>query len=246
MNKILKVIDFKKNYKQNQGIIKPVSFSVTENSIHAILGLNGTGKTTIIKAIIGAIHNYKGSIEFSKEDIKIGYIPEKSIFPHNMSLFEYLLYMAYISGFKIKESIKIVNQKIIEYNLTDYYTVNPNKLSSGLKKKVLFLQAIIHDPDIIIMDEPIANLDPIAKKNFFNDSLKMIEQGKTIIITSHVLDEIDDYVTEVTLINKSEILFNGTSKKFKKNRKLSKALIEFIDKQESAVKPIGKKAGIDV
>ncbi|MDR2461891.1 MAG: ABC transporter ATP-binding protein [Mycoplasmataceae bacterium] len=221
----------KKYFGRKMPAINNISFNVYPGQFHAFIGANGAGKTTTIKAIIGAYSKWSGTIlingvKNNKEIAKkmIGYIPENARFPENFSALKYLEWTVTLSGISMREAKKIAEEKLKELKMWNLRKKSPNGFSSGQKKKILLAQALIHNPDIIIMDEPVANLDPKARSDFFNLLVELAKKGKAILISSHVLAELDLYFDSATILDGGKIIFSGSSEKlfeiFSKNRYL--------------------------
>lgn len=214
---ILYVHDLYKKYAyKKKPAINKISFEVYKGHIHAFVGANGAGKTTTIKCIIGAYAKWKGTILINgikntnaNSKRYLGYIPEYAQFPKKISCFKYLLWMAILSGMKKKPAKEKVNQMLSKYKLTNLAHKHINSLSSGQKKQILIIQATIHEPDIIIMDEPTANLDPKARKSFFDLLLKFKKENKAIFISSHNLSELNQYADSITILDGGKIVFSG-------------------------------------
>lgn len=212
----LTVVNLTKRYKKNMlPAISDLNFVVGPGEFHAFIGGNGAGKTTTIKSIVGAYAKYEGSIYFSgflnstlEAKRTMGYIPELARFPDNTSTYNYLLNMALLSEIKRSEAKVIVEKILSDLNMQKLAKKSPNTFSSGQKKKILLAQALIHNPKILIMDEPAANLDPKARIEFF-DTLKTLQhQGKSIFISSHILNEIDKYASHATILDGGKIVFS--------------------------------------
>lgn len=211
---------YKKYPKKKSPAINHISFKVYPGQFHAFIGANGAGKTTSIKSIIGAYARWSGtvlidgyentSIEAKKS---LGYIPENARFPSRMSCFSYLVWMARLTGMSKKESKDFATNKLQELKLWNLRSKSPNSFSSGQKKKVLLAQALIHNPRILVMDEPAANLDPKARLELFDTLNKLKNEGKAIFISSHVLAELDRYANAATILDGGKIVFTGTTKK---------------------------------
>lgn len=214
----LEVIHFNKKYRgRNNYAVRDASFVVKAGEFHGFIGANGAGKTTSIKSIIGAYAKFGGEIKIfglhhrSKEaKNKIGYIPEKADFPKGMSLHKYLYYMATLSGLNKKSAKEFANEKISEFGLENVKKDSPNSFSSGQKKKVLLAQALVSNPDLIIMDEPAANLDPKARKEFFDELKRLQKEGKTIFLSSHILTELDQFVDSITILDNGQMVYSGS------------------------------------
>ena len=227
---LLYVKNLTKKYtgKKNPAISN-LTFNVYPGQFHAFIGANGAGKTTTIKSLIGAYFKWTGTIlvdgiRNDKEEakLKIGYIPENARFPEQFSAKNYLLWMIMLSNIPKVTAEKIVESKLKELKMWNLRNKSPNTFSSGQKKKILLAQALIHDPKIIIMDEPVANLDPKARLEFFNTLLELKQQGKAIFISSHVLAELDQYFDSATILDGGKIVYSGS-----KEELLSKYAREF-------------------
>lgn len=216
-NTLLEVIDLRKQYtKKAKPAIDKLNFKVLRGEFHAFVGANGAGKTTTIKSIVGAYANFEGKVKISGIDnheklskAKLGYIPEIARFPSRISTYNYLKSMAMLNRLTSKEADEFVKKILIEFKMYDLKDVSPNKFSSGQKKKILLAQALSNNPDILIMDEPAANLDPKARIDFFNILKNLQKQGKSIFISSHILSELDLYADSLTILDGGKIVFTG-------------------------------------
>lgn len=209
----IKFENVSKTFK-NKKALDNISFEVKKGQFHGFIGSNGSGKTTSIRSMLGFYSNVKGKMFINgykfnsiKTKEKIGYIPEIAIFPKNLNTYEYLYYFACMSNIKPKIAKEKVKQLMKEYNLIGKeFDKSPENLSSGQKKKVLLIQALILDPDLLILDEPAANLDPISRNEFYEALNMFHKKGKTIFISSHILSELEKYVDSYTLIENGKII----------------------------------------
>ncbi|MCA8841909.1 ABC transporter ATP-binding protein [Mycoplasmopsis bovis] len=220
MDKVLEVINLTKIFSKTNRGIQDINISVNSGDFHAFIGENGAGKTTTIKSIIGAYPNYSGQILIYGKDIKdasaksiIGYVPENAIFSKELSVYQYLYNFSILSNIPKKQADTKIKQFLKLFNIEDLINDKPYNFSSGQKKKVLLIQALLHDPKLLILDEPAANLDPTARYELFSLLKNLNEnEGITILISSHVLSEIDKYVNSVTLIHNGHIVYSGSKK----------------------------------
>ncbi|MCU4117265.1 ABC transporter ATP-binding protein [Mycoplasma zalophi] len=220
MEKILEIINLNKIFPKTHRGIQNISFSVESGDFHAFIGENGAGKTTTIKTIIGAFVNYEGEILINNINIKkaeakniIGYVPEIAIFPKELTVFNYLRNLLILSNVDKKEADERINKYLKLFNIENLKNEKPYTFSTGQKKKVLLIQALLHNPKLLILDEPAANLDPTARFELFSLLKEINEKQKiTIFISSHVLSEIDKYVNTITLIHNGQILYSGSKK----------------------------------
>ena len=197
---------------------------VYPGTIHGFIGKNGAGKTTTIKSIIGGYLVESGQITVcgaaagTKEAKKqISYIPENTRFPSNQTVQSYLYYMARISGYCRKDSKAVIDLYYKEnfMNLAPFWKENPEKLSSGEKKKIFLIQSLLITPKVLVMDEPTANLDPDARSDFFTILKKIRSLGVSVFISSHILFELNQIVDNITVLKNGEVLFTGSVKKIK-------------------------------
>lgn len=211
---------FKNALGQYKVAVDDVSFEVKKGQFHGFIGDNGAGKTTTIRSILGFYPNHIGNIylngfnaESKKAKNTIGYIPEIAIFPRKLTVREYLIHFALMSNMKKAKAIKRVDDLLKHYRF-DSKEMNKSAvyMSSGQKKTVLLMQALLNDPDILIMDEPAANLDPTARLNFFEAIKELNEQGKTIFISSHILLELERYIDSYTVLQDGKLIDTGLTK----------------------------------
>lgn len=214
LSKTYKIIDIfeKLSGKKEKVGIKDVSFEVKEGEVFSIIGLNGVGKTTLMKCILGLTKPDSGEIRIfqkkgiSKEDYyDIGYLPEISYYPKDIKLKDLINYYADLYGMdkidkknKIGEILKIlsldarVNQKL-------------EKFSKGMLQKVGIAQAIMNEPKLVFLDEPMSGLDPFGRRQVMDLIKKLQKRGSTIILNTHILNDIEKVGNRVALINEGKI-----------------------------------------
>ncbi|WP_017698108.1 ABC transporter ATP-binding protein [Mycoplasma mycoides] len=221
MNDILKINHLTKIFTDTNRGVNDINMSVKSGSFHAFIGENGAGKTTTIKTIIGAFSKYEGEVLINNINIKkaqaksyIGYVPEVAIFPKELTTIQYLTYLGFLSKLDKKEVEHKIKEFLEMFNISNLINEKPYNFSSGQKKKILLIQALLHNPKLLILDEPAANLDPTARYELFS-FLKKINEKKniSILISSHNLSEIDKYVDSLTLIHKGKVLYSGVKTK---------------------------------
>ncbi|KNG79291.1 ABC transporter ATP-binding protein [Mycoplasma sp. HU2014] len=221
MNKILEIINLTKIFEQSNRGIKDINMTIYDGDFHAFIGENGSGKTTTIKTIIGAFWDYQGQVLINNIDIKnpkaraiIGYVPESAIFPKELTSYQYLINFAMLWNLDIKQADLKIKNFLEMFNILDLINEKPANFSSGQKKKILLIQALLNDPKLIILDEPASNLDPTARYELFNFLQKINQEQKiTILICSHILSEIDKYVNSTTLLDRGRVVYTGKKHK---------------------------------
>ncbi|WGI36950.1 ABC transporter ATP-binding protein [Mesomycoplasma lagogenitalium] len=215
MKKIVEIKNLTKLYNDQKSGIKNISFDIYEGKFHAFIGSNGSGKTTTIKSLVNAYSKFQGEILINgilntnaSAKSLIGYIPEHPKFPPFFTTWDYLYAFALLNYNKQEASEK-VDKLIKQFKLEKLKDLKPFNFSSGQKKKVLLSQSIINDPKILIMDEPTANLDPLARRELFEILNSYKELGNTIFISTHELFEISRFVDYVTIIHLGDIIYSG-------------------------------------
>lgn len=224
-NIALEVKSFSKRYRGRKDFaVKDASFVVQAGEFHGFIGANGAGKTTTIKSLIGAYAQWEGDIRiFGNKNTSIaakrrmGYIPEAANFPKTLNALDYITHMANLAGIPFKEAKKFAKATLTDIGLGPVMKKKPNTFSSGQKKKVLLAQALVNNPDVLIMDEPAANLDPQARSEFFTELKKLQKQGKAILISSHILAELDTFVDSVTILDGGKVVYTGQTAELSSN-----------------------------
>lgn len=210
--------DISKTYN-NIEVLKNINFSVKKGEILGLLGVNGAGKSTIMKIICSYVKPNSGKVKICEKDIethtkltksKIGYLSEKNPLYEEMYVNEFLIF---ISKF-YKEKNKNLNTVLENTNLKNIKNKKIKILSAGQRKRVGIAQAILHDPDVLILDEPTATLDP-NQKNEIHTLIKELGKKKAILFSSHIIDEVEKICDRIIIIHKGDIIANLKKKEFK-------------------------------
>ncbi|MCU0332273.1 MAG: ATP-binding cassette domain-containing protein, partial [Ignavibacteriaceae bacterium] len=201
-----------KNFGKNR-VLKNIDLTIESGKVTAIVGPNGSGKTTLIKTILGLVRPSDGTIEVDgkivKDDYlyrnKIGYMPQIAKYPENLTGREIISLIK-----SIRESTEYNDEEILSsLKLVPEMEKPFNNLSGGTKQKISALIAFAFSPKIIILDEPTAGLDPISSSYFKDLVIKQKEQKKTIILTSHLMNEVQELSDEIVFLLEGEIKFKG-------------------------------------
>ena len=203
--------DIAKNYDAVEAV-KNVSFTAHGKQIIGLVGRNGAGKTTLIKMLMGIIKPDIGSIKFNydeNENKKVGFLPEERGLYLNMTVKEQLLFIARLNDLSKKEGLENIKYYLNELGILDYLNTKVKKLSKGNKQKIQLISALVHDPNLIILDEPFSGLDPVNAKVLKNLLENLRSKGKTIIFSSHRLEDIEQMCDYVIFLRKGEIIVQG-------------------------------------
>ena len=220
---MLKVENLKKNFGSFQAV-KGVSFSVGKGEVLGFLGPNGAGKSTTMRMVTGFIPPSSGTAVICGHDILkdpvaakscIGYLPENAPSYRAMTVEAFLEFIAKIRGFNGAEAKAKVEAVLEKARLTTVARQTIDTLSKGYRQRTCFAQAIIHDPKVLIMDEPTDGLDPNQKFTVRELIKDMAAQGKAIIISTHILEEVDAVCSKVVVIADGEKKFDGTPSELK-------------------------------
>ena len=226
---MLIVKDISKNFGEFKAI-NQLSFEVKVGDVMGFLGPNGAGKTTSMRVITGFLRSDEGSVLINNKDIEqdpiftksmIGYLPEGVPLYLDFSPYLYLDYVCQVR--KIKNSSNAIKKVISDLQLEEVKDVPIETLSKGFKRRVGIAQALIHNPKLLILDEPTDGLDPLQKFEV-RKLIKNLSKTKAIIISTHILDEVPEVCNKCLIINNGEKVFEGTPTQLK--RKLGKSLDE--------------------
>ncbi|WP_338972564.1 ABC transporter ATP-binding protein [Spiroplasma endosymbiont of Panorpa germanica] len=204
-NIAFEIKNFEKIFKNNKGI-KDISLKIHKGKITSILGHNGAGKTTLIKLITQELKPDKGEVlvQGQKPDKdfyqKIGFLPDQNSFPMDYKLKEFLVYNAILRGVQRDEANIKADDFLMKLGLEKYQNKTFRQLSAGMKKVALLAATMINDPEIIIMDEPTANLDIENRSDLLGLIDELAKAGKTIVITSHILEELEGVTQNLIVI----------------------------------------------
>lgn len=211
MKELLKLENVTKKYK-DKTVVDNLSLNISKGEVFALLGANGAGKTTTIKMILGLAKVSSGKIEI-EEGAKIGYSPETPYFPPYLTAMEVMSYYAGIEGDKTKKDKRYLKSLLDITGLEDT-KVKVKNYSKGMIQRLALAQALISDPDILILDEPTAGLDALGRKHNLELLQKLKEKGKTIIINSHILHDIEAICDRGVIMKKGNVIdtwINGVS-----------------------------------
>lgn len=203
-------------------VIKDLSMEVREGSIFGFLGANGAGKTTTMRMILDIIRPDTGSITWNGVDVREvprrnwGYLPEERGLYPKVGVEEQLLFLARLQGLPKSSAMQLLNEWLERFQITQYRKKKVEELSKGNQQKIQFLAAIVHDPQILIMDEPFSGLDPVNAIILKDAFLEMRKRGKTVIFSTHQLEQVEEMCEDVLIINKGQTVIAGSVRDVKR------------------------------
>ena len=210
----LKIENLTKTYGDFKAL-NHVSLEAENGKILGILGRNGAGKTTTIKSIMGIIEPEEGSITFDGIDIRkakvsIGYLPEERGLYVNAVVKDQLLYFAMLNGMDKKVAFTEIKKLLEEFKIPGYLNKKVKTLSKGNKQKIQLISAILHKPQIVILDEPFSGLDPVNIELFKSTVLDLKKSGATILFSSHRMEDVEEMCDRIVMLNKGNVVENNT------------------------------------
>jgi len=195
--------------------LNKVSISVPKGSIYGLLGPNGAGKTTLMRIINQITAPDSGSLIFDGEPLQnhhisdIGYLPEERGLYKKMKVGEQALYLAQLKGMSYPEALEKLKFWFTKLDILDWWNKKVEELSKGMAQKIQFVVTVIHDPKLLIFDEPFSGFDPINAAIIRQEILELSEKGTTIIFSTHRMESVEEICDHIALINKSQTILEG-------------------------------------
>ncbi|NSL88839.1 ATP-binding cassette domain-containing protein [Chitinophaga sp. Mgbs1] len=222
---LLEVKHLKKYYATHKAV-DDISFDIQQGAIFGLLGPNGAGKTTLLRMITGIFYPDEGSIQFDgrpfdpQNDVHyIGYMPEERGLYKKMKVGEQTLYLARLKGLSEKEALKRIKYWFEKFEISSWWNKRVDELSKGMQQKVQFISTIMHDPKLLILDEPFSGLDPINANLIKQEIFQLSQQGTTIIFSTHRMEQVEEICNHIMLVNKGRKILDGSIKQIKQDFK---------------------------
>ncbi len=215
----LKLENVKKSYG-DKTVVDSISLEIDKPGVFGLLGTNGAGKTTTIRMILGIIKKDSGEITWNgktveRKNVNFGYLPEeRGIYPKT-KIYEQLLYFARLKGMDNKEADISIKKWTEKLKVSEYLNMTAEKLSKGNQQKIQFISAILHEPELIVLDEPFSGLDPVNAELLKNVILELVNEGKYIIMSSHQMTSIEEFCTDLLILNRGKTVLKGNLKEIK-------------------------------
>ncbi|MEI6437626.1 MAG: ABC transporter ATP-binding protein [Candidatus Omnitrophota bacterium] len=215
---IVKVGSLQVNYDEVKAVDN-ISFELDEGKIYGFLGPNGSGKTSTIKALAGVLEPTQGTITLNGHDLqtdrdkallKVGYMPDFAPVYENLKVWEYLDVFAAAYGMDLAERQEHVGQWLEKTDLVSKKEAIVKGLSRGMRQRLVFARTLLSSPDIILLDEPASGLDPISRKNMRDILKECAARGASILISSHILSELGEFVDSLIILEKGRMVIGGS------------------------------------
>lgn len=220
---VITIRDLKMNFVTKE-VLKGINLDVYKGQIIGYIGPNGAGKSTTVKIILGLVDGYTGEIKILGQDIstrdveykrKIGYVPEAAEIYDNLTAKEYLTFIGELYGLEY-DKVDRKSKKLMElFGIQEVYESRISSYSKGMKQKILIISSLLHNPDILFLDEPLAGLDANSVMVFKEILSELASQGKTIFYSSHIMDVVEKISNRIILLNDGHISADGSFQELK-------------------------------
>lgn len=219
-----------------KNILQEISFSVRQGEIFGLLGPNGAGKTTLIRLLLdiirpdsGEIRVFEGLLSPTAKD-RIGYLPEERGLYRKTRLLDMLVYLAQLKGMPEKQAHLNAESLLKSLELYQHKNKKVEELSKGMQQQIQFISAIIHEPELVILDEPFSGLDPVNTKTVMARILELRAAGKTIILSTHMMEQAQTLCDRIVMLNKGRRVLYGPVDDIRRERGKNSLIVEFAEK----------------
>lgn len=222
-----------KNVNKSYGdkkVVDNISLEINKPGVYGLLGTNGAGKTTTIRMLLGILKKDSGEINWNGKEVKrkhvnFGYLPEeRGVYP-KVNVYTQLMYFAKLKGMKEEKADEAIKYWMKRLEVEEYMNMTAEKLSKGNQQKIQFITAVVHDPELIVLDEPFSGLDPVNTEIIRNVILELIKKGKYIIMSAHQMSVVEEFCSDVLILNKGKTVLQGNLKQIKDSYKANKLYI---------------------
>ncbi len=215
-------LDNLKKYYSTQKAVDDISFSIEQGSIFGLLGPNGAGKTTLLRMITGIFYPDEGTITFdgrrfdpANDIVKIGYMPEERGLYKKMKIGEQALYLAQLKGLSRSDAMQKIKYWFEKLEMQSWWNKKTEDLSKGMSQKLQFVTTVLHQPKLIILDEPFSGLDPLNASLIKDEIFNLARQGSTVIFSTHRMEQVEEICDHIVLVNLGRKVLDGTVKGIK-------------------------------
>ena len=239
-----------KNVSKKYGkktVVNNISFSLEKPGVYGLLGTNGAGKTTTIRMLLGIIKSNAGEITWkgkpvNRKEVNFGYLPEeRGVYP-KVKIVDQLIYFAELKGMSKEDALKSIDKWAKVLKIEEYLEMQAEKLSKGNQQKIQFLTAIIHDPELVVLDEPFSGLDPVNTEIIKNVIIDLVKAGKYVIMSAHQMATIEEFCSDILILNRGNTVLQGNLQDIKDTYPANRVLVncnqdikEYIKKQKLTI-----------
>ncbi len=211
--------------------VEGISFSLNKPGVFGLLGTNGAGKTTTIRMLLGIIKKDSGEITWNgkkvdRKSVNFGYLPEeRGIYP-KVKIYDQLMYFAELKGMKKQEADSAIGTWAKKLKVEEYMQMPAEKLSKGNQQKIQFMTAVIHNPELVVLDEPFSGLDPVNTELLKNIIIDLVKEEKYVIMSAHQMSTIEEFCSDILILNKGKTVLKGNLREIKDQYPANRVQIE--------------------
>ena len=208
-----------------------ISFSLNKPGVFGLLGTNGAGKTTTIRMLLGIIKKDSGEITWNgkkvdRKSVNFGYLPEeRGVYP-KVKIYDQLMYFAELKGMKKQEADAAIKDWAKKLKVEEYMQMPAEKLSKGNQQKIQFMTAVIHNPELVVLDEPFSGLDPVNTELLKNIIIDLVKEEKYVIMSAHQMSTIEEFCSDILILNKGKTVLQGNLREIKDQYPANRVQIE--------------------
>ena len=208
-----------------------ISFALDKPGVFGLLGTNGAGKTTTIRMLLGIIKKDSGEITWNgkkvdRKSVNFGYLPEeRGVYP-KVKIYDQLMYFAELKGMKKQEADTAIKDWAKKLKVEEYMQMPAEKLSKGNQQKIQFMTAVIHNPELVVLDEPFSGLDPVNTELLKNIIIDLVKEGKYVIMSAHQMSTIEEFCSNILILNKGKTVLQGNLREIKDQYPANRVQIE--------------------
>ncbi|ELC8427958.1 ABC transporter ATP-binding protein [Clostridium perfringens] len=224
--------------------LKDLSFVIEKGKALGLLGRNGAGKTTAIRILLGILPSDTGKVlvdnkKLSFDENAFGYLPEERGLYLKYTVKSQLMHFASLYGMKKKEALNSIEYWLEKFEISEYLNKKVETLSKGNKQKIQLIVAVMHDPEVIILDEPFSGLDPVNVELFKTVIRELLAKGKTLIFSSHRMADVEEFCDDIIMLKKGETILQGNLDKIKEDYGIKGLVVEGEEKVQDFLKELG-------
>lgn len=222
--------DVSKTFVEKKAV-KGISFSLNKPGVFGLLGTNGAGKTTTIRMLLGIIKKDSGEITWNgkkvdRKSVNFGYLPEeRGVYP-KVKIYDQLMYFAELKGMKKQEADAAIKDWAKKLKVEEYMQMSAEKLSKGNQQKIQFMTAVIHNPELVVLDEPFSGLDPVNTELLKNIIIDLVKEEKYVIMSAHQMSTIEEFCSDILILNKGKTVLQGNLREIKDQYPANRVQIE--------------------
>ena len=211
--------------------VKGISFSLNKPGVFGLLGTNGAGKTTTIRMLLGIIKKDSEEITWNgkkvdRKSVNFGYLPEeRGVYP-KVKIYDQLMYFAELKGMKKQEADAAIKDWAKKLKVEEYMQMPAEKLSKGNQQKIQFMTAVIHNPELVVLDEPFSGLDPVNTELLKNIIIDLVKEEKYVIMSAHQMSTIEEFCSDILILNKGKTVLQGNLREIKDQYPANRVQIE--------------------